>query len=95
MRQRHNIGAFLPIVENDIIGRWSRDRHPDNVNLCLINIFVSRNSYFVTTNSFFCHRLKLSLVELVRLRKKSQVKSVEDSFCYRKIMLIALTLEIK
>ncbi|RNA13113.1 hypothetical protein BpHYR1_006678 [Brachionus plicatilis] len=79
MTQRHNIGAFLTIVENDIIGRWSRDRHPDNVNreifytdfkcdlqlypaafqwtsyikkrkhLSLINIFVSRNCYFVTT----------------------------------------------
>ncbi|RNA28912.1 hypothetical protein BpHYR1_040067, partial [Brachionus plicatilis] len=32
MRQRHNLSSFLTILENDIIGRWSRDRHPENVN---------------------------------------------------------------
>ena len=32
MRQRHNLGSFLTILENDIIGRWPRDRYPENVN---------------------------------------------------------------
>ena len=34
MRQLHNLSSFLTIltIENDIIGRWSRERHPENVN---------------------------------------------------------------
>ena len=53
MRQCHNIGAFLTIVENEIIGLWSRDRHPDNINRA---IFYT--SFVISTISFFCHVTK-------------------------------------
>jgi len=31
-KQRHNLGKFLSILENDMINFWSKERNPDNVN---------------------------------------------------------------
>ena len=35
MRERHNLGVFLSIVEKDMVGRWSCDRNPSDPN-CVV-----------------------------------------------------------
>lgn len=50
MRQRKNLSALDTILENDIIGRWSKDRHPDNANRAIFYTDLNCDLQLYTMN---------------------------------------------
>ncbi|RNA01660.1 hypothetical protein BpHYR1_042747 [Brachionus plicatilis] len=40
IRQRYRLSSFLTILENEIIWRWSKDRHPDDFN-CDLQLYTA------------------------------------------------------